>query len=298
MRLKVVKGSQIDTILEGDSINILKKCKSNQFHLILSDIPYGICYEEWDVLHDNTNKALLGSSPAQKKSGSAFKHRGKPLNGWSKADKNISLDYYNWCKSWSSEWLRVLKPGASTFIFAGRRMSHRCISAMEDSGFIFKDMLAWEKDIAPHRAQRLKILYSRRGDNENSRKWKNWRLGNLRPTFEPILWFMKPYKIGGTIADNVLEYGVGAFNDVAWNSIVKNSSNVIKVKFDKNDRGLHPAQKPIQLMEALIRLTTRKGQKVLDPFCGSGTTLVAAKNLGIERLSMYVDIAKQRLEEN
>ena len=51
----------------------------NSVHLILSDIPYGIGIDDWDVLHKNTNSAYLGSSPSQKKAGSLFKKRGKPL---------------------------------------------------------------------------------------------------------------------------------------------------------------------------------------------------------------------------
>ena len=129
----------------GDSIELIKTIETESVHLILSDIPYGINFDEWDVIHKNTNSALLGKSPAQEKS-SIFKTRGKPLNGWSEADKNISKEYYEWCSKWTSDWLRVLKPGASCFIFAGRRMSHRCICAMEDAGFIFKDMIAWEKE--------------------------------------------------------------------------------------------------------------------------------------------------------
>lgn len=80
------------------------------------------------------------------------------LKGWSEADKNISIEYYNWCSSRAKEWLRVLKPGASCFIFAGRRFSHRCVCALEDAGFIFKDMIAWEKDSAAHRSQNVKLL--------------------------------------------------------------------------------------------------------------------------------------------
>ena len=177
----------------GDSIRLIKTVASESVHLILSDIPYGINYEEWDVLHNNTNSALLGRSPAQEKCGTVFKTRGKPLNGWSQADKAIPMEYYQWCSSWAGDWYRVLKPGASCFIFAGRRMAHRCICAMEDAGFIFKDMIAWEKDSAAYRAQRVSCVFDRRNDSENSKKWDGWKIGNLRPLFEPILWFMKPY---------------------------------------------------------------------------------------------------------
>ena len=259
-----------------ESIDFVKQLSDESVHLILSDIPYGISAEDWDVLHDNSNSALLGASPAQKRAGSVFKKRGKPINGWSEADKLIPLEYQKWCLGWAPEWLRVLKPGGSAIVFAGRRYAHRCISAMEDTGFNLKDMIAWIKSNAPHRAQRLSKIYERRGDNHAAQIWENWRVGNLRPIFEPVLWFVKPYKIGGTIANNVLMNGVGAYNEKAF--ILPD--NMISEDFEPKERGLHPTQKPVRLMESLIKLTTRQGQTVLDPYCGSGSTLLAAKRLG------------------
>lgn len=279
----------------GDSVELIKTVEKNSIHLILSDIPYGINYEEWDVIHNNTNKSLLGKSPAQEKAGSLFKTRGKPLNGWSQADKNIPLEYYEWCSSWAPDWLRVLKPGASCFIFAGRRMAHRCICAMEDAGFIFKDMIAWEKDAAAYRAQRVSCVFERRGDIENCQKWQGWKVGNLRPLFEPILWFMKPYPQGSTLTDNILENNVGAFNETILkemtplNNGIEVCSNIVKVHTEETDRGLHPTQKAVKLMEILIALTTLEGQTVLDPFCGCGTTLLAAKNLNRDYIGFEIN---------
>lgn len=62
----------------------------------------------------------------------------------------------------------------------------------------------------------------------------------------------------------------------------------------------HPTVKPIKLMEYLIKLVTPPGGVVLDPFAGSGSTLVAAQNLGfssigIEMDEAYVEIARKRL---
>lgn len=55
----------------------------------------------------------------------------------------------------------------------------------------------------------------------------------------------------------------------------------------------YPTQKPILLLERIIRLTTDKGDTVLDPFCGSGTTLVAANLL--ERNAIGMDISEQAI---
>ena len=62
----------------------------------------------------------------------------------------------------------------------------------------------------------------------------------------------------------------------------------------------HPTVKPQDLMEWLVRLATREGQTVLDPFAGSGTTCAAAKGLGrefvgIERQPEWADVARVRV---
>ena len=72
-------------------------------------------------------------------------------------------------------------------------------------------------------------------------------------------------------------------------------------KSDKQKVSLHPTQKPLALMEFLIKSYTNEGQTVLDFTMGSGTTGVACKNLdrnfiGIELDEVYFNIAKQRLE--
>lgn len=290
----------IDQILCGDSTEIIKTIESDSVHAIISDIPYGINCDEWDILHDNKNSAYGGASSAQLFAGSLFKRRGKPLNGWSEADKKIPMEYQTWCASWAPEWYRVMVPGGSCFIFAGRRYAHRCIVALENAGFTFKDMLSWEKECAAQRAQRLSAVYERRNDINNAEKWKGWRVANLRPLFEPILWFQKPYKTGGTIASNVLEYGVGAWNEAAmqkYNMQKKAEavcSNMIRVQTETDDHGYHVAQKPIRLMELLINLVTTEREVVLDPFMGSGTTCVAAKRL--ERHYIGIEINKDSFE--
>ena len=289
-----------NSIVLADGIAAVREIADSSIHLILSDIPYGIGADEWDVLHNNTNSALLGTSPAQVKAGAVFRRRGKPLNGWSEADRQIPVEYQRWCESFAGEWLRVLKPGGSALVFAGRRLSHRCIVAFEDAGFTFKDSLAWLRECAPHRAQRLSVVFHRRGDEASATKWEGWRVGNLRPTFEPVLWFVKPYAIGTTIADNVLAHGIGAFNEQAFVTFERVPDNVLRSGFGKGEGGRHVAQKPVKLLRALIELTTLPGQIVLDPFCGSGSTLVAAKSAGREYMGFEVDpdavkVAKERL---
>ena len=214
----------------------------------------------------------------------------------------IPKQYYDWVFSWVSDWLRVIKPGGSVFVFAGRRLAHRCISAFEDSGFIYKDMIGWDKQKAAHRAQHISCVYDKRQDYYSSKKWEGWKVGNLRPVFEPILWFMKPYKIGGTLADNIVEYNLGAFNENILQKYNQKTNNIFCIESEKSDKGLHPTQKPLKLMKLLIELTTCENQVVLDPFAGSSTTLVAAMELnrhfiGFEQNKKYYNISIERISE-
>ena len=61
---------------------------------------------------------------------------------------------------------------------------------------------------------------------------------------------------------------------------------------------IHPHQKPVDLLEFLIRQSTREGDLVLDPFAGSGSTLIAAINLNRGALGIEIDPKCAKLAEN
>jgi site-specific DNA-methyltransferase (adenine-specific) len=65
--------------------------------------------------------------------------------------------------------------------------------------------------------------------------------------------------------------------------------------------GTHPTQKPLELLTRLVSICTSEGELVLDPFCGSGTTGVAAitqgrKFVGIDLDKAYIELARRRIE--
>jgi site-specific DNA-methyltransferase (adenine-specific) len=350
-------------------MNYLDKIKNNSVHLFLSDIPYGINLDEWDVIHNNTNSALLGSSPAQKGS-NAFKKRGKPINGWNKDDRDINKEYRKWVYKWAEMLFPIMKEGAPLFIFGGRRTISDAIVALEDVGFLVKDLLAWKKQNAHHRSQDIFKVLVKRGDEycltaeilekykttkglskyidelsdmldikfnsskellkqlkeidktlynkhrykiledalqdkeikEITEKWKGWKLGNLAPIYEPIAWLFKPYN-STTLTDNVLKNEVGAMNLNVCKINGKSPTNILSFDFSKDeDSSLHEAQKPLALIQYLIKLTTQEGQTVLDAFMGSGTTVIAAEQLnrnyiGIEINEQYYKTAQKRLKD-
>jgi site-specific DNA-methyltransferase (adenine-specific) len=287
----------LDQITLGDCFEHIPRLPDESIHCFLSDIPYGISAETWDVLHANTNSALLGQSPAQLGK-TAFRRRGKPIRGWSAADRNIPREYQAWCERWATAIYPKLKEGASLFVFSARRTLHRALVAIEDAGFLLKDILVWEKPNAHHRAQKLSSILEKRGERSQAERWRGWRLGNLAPTWEPIAWFFKPYQ--HTITDAVLQNEVGALNIAESLIEGKSPSNILRFWFAPSEQRVHEMQKPVALLEFLIRLTTREGQIVLDPFMGSGSTAVACKNLRRHFIGFEIDphcvvLARERL---
>jgi DNA modification methylase len=89
-----------------------------------------------------------------------------------------------------------------------------------------------------------------------------------------------------------------------YDPILKNPANVIYFNTPPNSKGkYHPTQKPVKLMEYLIKTYTNEGETILDFTMGSGSTGVAAKNtnrnfIGIEQDPAYYQIACNRLEDD
>ncbi len=80
----------------------------------------------------------------------------------------------------------------------------------------------------------------------------------------------------------------------------KYKSNILKYKKDYD--GYHPTQKPVLLLEDLIKTFSNEGNLVVDLTCGSGSTGVACVNtdrnfIGIEKDEKYFEIAKERIAE-
>lgn len=117
------------------------------------------------------------------------------------------------------------------------------------------------------------------------------------PTYNPQMKSGKPYvcKQGGGSTN----YNKFADNVVTVNEGLRYPDNVLK--FNRDKEKFHPTQKPILLLEYLIKTYTNKGDLVVDNCMGSGSTGVACKLtdrkfIGIELNKEYFDIAKQRIE--
>lgn len=120
------------------------------------------------------------------------------------------------------------------------------------------------------------------------------------PTYNPQKTFGHPRKVAVKRVDLTPNYGKQDFTPIPYDSTERYPVSVLVFPSDKQRSKLHPTQKPVALMEYLIRTYTNPGDVVLDNCMGSGTTGEACKTtgrqfIGIERDPAYFEIAQQRL---
>ncbi len=101
--------------------------------------------------------------------------------------------------------------------------------------------------------------------------------------------------------DSAYQLNIDGNNGKSYTYTHKGPDTIIVGKWEANKGKVHPTQKPVALMEYLIKTYTNEGDTVLDNCMGSGTTGVACKNLnrnfiGIELDSEYFKIAEKRIK--
>ena len=296
----------INQLICGDCLKILPPLPPDSVDLILTDPPY--------FLHN------LGNNTWQKPN-LTNSTTITSLSSGMKFDKNQGKRLYEWYKPICQELLRVLKPGGFFFSFSAPRLyAHMCL-AIEDAGFLIKDMFIWlyvqnqAKAMGlNHVIDRLKISDE---EKENLKAHlSGWKTPQVKSCHEPIVMAQKPLE--GSFLDNYAQYGVGLVDtnqrlgDDMFPSNVASTDEfdgldryflVSKpTKQEKGEFNHHLTAKPVSLCKYLINLTTREDQVVLDPFAGSGTTCVAAKQtnrhyIGIELNGEYVNIAQRRISD-
>ena len=120
-----------------------------------------------------------------------------------------------------------------------------------------------------------------------------------KPTYNPQMWYSTPYSGFSSNVSKIGEvYGSQQSKHRDNPEGPRSPKTILKYKQEK---GLHPTQKPVGLMEYLIKTYTNEDEIVLDNTMGSGTTGVACMNtnrkfIGIESDKKYFDIAKQRIK--
>ena len=251
-------------LLQGNCLEKMKDIPSGSIDMILCDLPYGTTKCKWDVI--------------------------------------IPFD-----KLWE-QYNRIVKPNACIALFGNEPFS----SSLRLSNLpAYRYDWHWEKDKAAN------FLFG------NKQPLKNIEIISIfyqsQPTYNPQKTInpagiskrhlsKNPSKISNNVKDIMGESWKETVMDESQNYHGKNyepdkllPKQLIYFARDQRNK-IHPTQKPIALMEYLIKTYTNEGETVLDNCMGSGTTGVACKKtnrnfIGIEILPKYFEIAEKRIHE-
>ena len=201
-------------------------------------------------------------------------------------------------KLWE-QYLRVLKPNGTVVLFGSEPFSSLVRSSNLE---MYKYDWKWVK---PRGANFLNAKYQPMKNYEDimvfSRCPASYSRSRDSMVYYPIMGVGEPYKLMSgkqKLEKNNSTVRSSIKSVVTDNKGLRYPKATLEFKSDKDK--LHPTQKPVDLLEYLIRTYTVEGMVVLDSCMGSGSTGVACKNLnrsfiGIELDVDYFDIAKQRI---
>ncbi|MDR2310465.1 MAG: site-specific DNA-methyltransferase [Brucellaceae bacterium] len=293
-----------NAVLIGDCVDVMAKLPDNIVSVCITDPPYNYEFigHKWDhneilrrkeKISSSNSKTLVKNIPYG--SGLAGGVRNKR---WYERNRENIIDYRNWCLSWATELFRISKPGATIAIFNSTRTIAHIQIALEDAGFYARDTLVYRRSSGIPKGANIANQMRKRGIS-NADAWAGWH-SCFRGEWEAICIVQKP--LIGNYLDTFEKYGTGLFNTTTTDGSFQ--SNILEGlgREKLEDFNVHCTVKPLKLMERLVEMLVPPTPNALliDPFAGSGTTLVASKKLGIDFLGIeiveeYHDIIMKRL---
>jgi len=206
------------------------------------------------------------------------------------------------------EFIRVLKPGGFCVVFSQGRLYHRTAMALDLSGFEIRDLLGWKyegqaKAFSQNHFIRKDKTMSEAEKQALIQELDGLKTPQLKPQIEPMVLAQKPKE--GTFVENWKKYQVGLVNTKeSLDGMFPGTVMEVPKTIRRNETDVkieHITVKPVRLIAHLIKLFTKPGQTVLDPFLGSGSHGVAAmetnrKFVGFEIEKKYYDMAMKRIE--
>ncbi len=172
-------------------------------------------------------------------------------------------------RAWLAECLRVLTPEGTIWVSGTTHVYLSVGMAMMELGFRILNDIVWEKPNPP----------------------PNLGCRCFTHSTETILWATKAAR--GSRHRHVFNYA--AMKEANDGRQMKNVWRFAAPGADEKRHGRHPTQKPLALIERCLAASTMPGQRVLDPFAGSGSTGVAALRLGRRFVGCEIDEAYARL---
>ena len=245
-----------NSIIQGDSLKLLKKIPSKSIDLVFADPPYNLQLRETLYRPDQTTVEAV-------------------TNDWDKFD--TYADYDKFCLNWLSECKRVLKDDGALWVIGSYHNILRLGTCIQNLGFWILNDIIWHK----------------------TNPMPNFRGTRFTNAHETLLWCTTSQKAKYTFNyQNLKELNEGKQMRSDWYIPICSGKERLR---ENNKKRSHPTQKPEALLYRILLSSSNKGDTILDPFLGSGTTAVMAKKLqrnfiGLEQDKEYIKLAKKRLK--
>ena len=247
--------------------------------LPLGRILDGDCVEAMRALPDACVDMVFADPPYNLQLGGDLNrpdgsHVDAVTDAWDKFDNFAAYDAFT--RAWLAEARRVLKPGGSLWVIGSYHNIFRVGAQLQDLGFWILNDIVWRK----------------------ANPMPNFRGTRFTNAHETLIWASLGEKAKYTFNYRAMK----TLND----ELQMRSDWVLPIcggqeRLKRHGKKAHPTQKPEALLYRVMLATTNKGDVVLDPFFGTGTTGAVAKRLGrhwigCEREAAYRDVAMERIE--
>lgn len=258
-------------LYRGDSLALLDQFEDQTFDLIFADPPYFL---------SNGGYTCSGGKRAAVKKGDWDQSQGL------ESDHAFTSAWLEACK-------RVLKPSGTIWVSGTQHVIFSVGFAMQQLGYKLLNTVTWYKpNASPHLACRYFTHSSElliwaspgaKGKLQHKFNYHDMKAANGGKQMRDV------WALPKTGEEEIDADGQGR----VWTMTTPKPGEKV--------HGKHPTQKPISLLERIVDACTDDDSVVLDPFCGSGTTGVAAVSkgrrfVGIDMDTNYLDLTKKRID--
>lgn len=247
---------------------------------ILNSILQGDCIKLLKEIPDNFVDLIFADPPYYMQTeGNLLRTDGTIFSGvndeW---DKFENFEHYDkFCYEWLTECRRILKPNGSIWVIGSFQNIYRIGKIMQDIGYWIINDVIWAKPNAV----------------------PNFAGTRFQNSHETLLWCAKDKKSKYCFNYKTMKHlNSDKQMKSVWDISICIGNERIK---DENGNKVHSTQKPEKLLYNVILSSSKKGDIILDPFFGTGTTgavakLLSRKFIGIERETTYIKYAEERIK--
>lgn len=266
MKNQYLGNLSLNKIYLGDALSLIKKIPNNSIDITIVDPPYNL----------SKGSKIFMKNIKQEGFGGDWK---KTIELWDNLDLK---DYFNFTMSWLTEVKRVTKTTGSIWIHGTYHNIGIINTILQILNIeIINEVIWFKRNSFPNLAGR-----------------------RLTASHENILWC----HTGGKKRKYIFNYDYSKKSHFDEDKIkIKNKQMRTVWDIPNNKKkeellfGKHPTQKPVRLIDRIIKLSSKKGNILLSPFAGAGTDCIVAKNnklnfIGFELEKKYFNIAIKRLK--